>query len=128
MNAQPTALVTGATSGIGKATADLLHTRGYRVFAVGRNPEALGDLASRGLQARGLDITDGAAVDQLVRDIEADHGYLNVLVNNAGFPLTSPLEQLQLDDLRRLFETNIVAALRLSQAVLPAMREHGQGV
>ncbi len=128
MSTQPVALVTGATSGIGEATADRLHAAGYRVFAVGRNPEALQRLASRGLTARSLDITDGAAVDRLVTEITAEHDGVDVLVNSAGFPLTCPLEQLALDDLRSLFETNVVATLHLAQAVLPSMRRRGSGV
>ncbi len=128
MSAQPIALVTGATSGIGEATADRLQDAGYRVFAVGRNPEALQRLQSRGMVACALDVTDEAAVTRLVADIEAEHGAVNVLVNSAGFPLTSPLEQLALQDLRDLFETNVVAALHLSQAVLPGMRERRTGV
>lgn len=127
MSASPVALVTGATSGIGAAIADRLHGRGYRVFAVGRNPEALEHLASRGLQARALDITDEPGVDRLVDEIEREHGGVDVLVNNAGFPLTYPLEQLARDDLRSLFETNIVAALHLSQAILPGMRARRAG-
>lgn len=128
MSAQPVALVTGATSGIGEATADRLQAAGYRVFAVGRNPEALQRLQARGLTARALDVTDEAAVARLIAEIEADHARVDVLVNSAGFPLTCPLEQLALADLRSLFETNVVAALHLSQAVLPGMRERGTGV
>lgn len=128
MTARPVALVTGATSGIGEATADRLQAAGYRVFAVGRNPEGLQRLTSRGLTARALDVTDGAAVGRLVDEIAADHGAVDVLVNSAGFPLTCPLEQLALDDLRNLFETNVVATLHLSQAVLPGMRQRGSGV
>jgi NADP-dependent 3-hydroxy acid dehydrogenase YdfG len=128
MSGQPVALVTGATSGIGEATAEKLQAAGYRVFAVGRNPEALQRLAARGLTASALDITDEAAVQHLVAEIVAEHGGVDVLVNCAGFPLTSPLEQVALTDLRALFETNVVAALNLSQAVLPAMRERGSGV
>lgn len=128
MSAPLTALVTGATSGIGEATAVRLQAAGYRVFAVGRNPEALQRLAARGLAARAVDVTDAAAVDRLVAEIDAEHGGVDVLVNSAGFPLTSPLEQLALDDLRGLFETNVVATLRLAQAVLPGMRQRGSGV
>ncbi|MGV0625823.1 SDR family NAD(P)-dependent oxidoreductase [Mycolicibacter minnesotensis] len=128
MSTQPVALVTGATSGIGEATAGLLHDAGYRVFAVGRNEQALQRLAARGLNARALDITDEAGVDRLVEEITADHGGVDVLVNSAGFPLTSPLEQLDRDELRSLFETNVVATLHLSQAVLPGMRQRGAGV
>ncbi len=128
MSSEPVALVTGATSGIGEASAGRLQAAGYRVFAVGRNPEALQRLASRGLIARALDVTDESAVGSLVAEIEADHGAVDVLVNSAGFPLTCPLEQVPLTDLRHLFETNVVAALHLSQAVLPAMRERGSGI
>ena len=121
------ALVTGATSGIGEATAYRLHARGYRVFAAGRNPEALDDLRSRGLQARALEVTDEVAVAQLVEEIHTNHGGVDVLVNSAGFPLPCPLEQVALSDLRNLFETNVVATLHLSQAVLPGMRARGPG-
>ncbi|ORV40364.1 dehydrogenase [Mycolicibacter engbaekii] len=128
MSAQPVALVTGATSGIGEATADRLQAAGYRVYAVGRNSEALQRLTSRGLTARQLDVTDEAGVRRLVAEITAEHGGVDVLVNSAGFPLTCPLEQLPLEDLRSLFETNVVAALHLAQAVLPGMRHRRSGV
>lgn len=128
MKPQPIALVTGATSGIGEATAYQLQARDYVVFATGRNPEALDALRSRGLQARTLDVTDEAAVARLVHEIHAEYGGVDVLVNNAGIGFTSPLEQVPLDDLRRTLETNVVAMLHLSQAVLPGMRARGDGV
>ena len=127
MKPKPIALITGATSGIGEATAHRLHDRGYSVYAVGRNPEALEALRARGLQARSLDVTDEAAVATLVEEINAEHGGVDVLVNSAGYPLPCPLEQVELSELRRLFETNVVATLHLSQAVLPGMRARGQG-
>ncbi len=127
MKNQPIALVTGATSGIGEATAYRLQALDYVVFAAGRNPEALDTLRSRGLQARALDVTDEAAVARLVEEIHADCGGVDVLVNSAGFPLPCPLEQVALSDLRNLFETNVVATLHLSQAVLPGMRARGAG-
>jgi NAD(P)-dependent dehydrogenase (short-subunit alcohol dehydrogenase family) len=124
---KPIALVTGATSGIGEATAYRLHDRGYAVFAAGRNPEALNTLRSRGLHARTLDVTDGDAVAELVEEIHTDHGGVDVLVNSAGYPLPCPLEQAALSDLRQLFETNVVATLHLSQLVLPGMRARKAG-
>ena len=127
MKSKPVALVTGATSGIGEATAHRLHDRGYTVFAAGRNPEALNTLRSSGLQARSLDVTDEAAVDRLVEEINAEHGGVDVLVNSAGYPLPRPLEQVELGELRHLLETNVVATLHLSQAVLPTMRAQGYG-
>jgi NAD(P)-dependent dehydrogenase (short-subunit alcohol dehydrogenase family) len=127
MKPNPVALVTGATSGIGEATAYRLQARDYVVYAAGRNPEALDILRSRGLQARALDVTDEAAVARLVEEIHTDHGGVDVLVNSAGFPLPCPLEQVALSDLRRLFETNVVATLHLSQLVLSGMRARGAG-
>jgi NAD(P)-dependent dehydrogenase (short-subunit alcohol dehydrogenase family) len=124
---KPIALITGATSGIGEATAYRLQDRGYAVFAAGRNPEALNTLRSRGLHARTLDVTDGDAVAELVEEIHTDHGEVDVLVNSAGYPLPCPLEQVALSDLRQLFETNVVATLHLSQLVLPGMRARGSG-
>jgi NADP-dependent 3-hydroxy acid dehydrogenase YdfG len=127
MSAKSIALVTGATSGIGEATAYRLQALDYVVFAAGRNPEALDTLRSRGLQARALDVTDEAAVARLAEEIYADYGGVDVLVNSAGFPLPCPLEQVALSDLRNVFETNVVATLHLSQAVLPGMRARGAG-
>jgi len=127
MTPKPIALITGATSGIGEATAYRLQDRGYSVFAVGRNPAALDNLRSRGLQARALDVTDEAAVAQLVEELNTDHGGVDVLVNSAGYPLPCPLEQVALSELRHLFETNVVATLHLSQLVLPGMRTRGFG-
>jgi NAD(P)-dependent dehydrogenase (short-subunit alcohol dehydrogenase family) len=124
---KPIALITGATSGIGEATAYRLQDKGYAVFAAGRNPEALTNLRSRGLEARALDVTDEAAVARLVEEITVDHGGVDVLINSAGYPLPRPLEQVTLDELRRLFETNVVATLHLSQLVLPGMRARGAG-
>jgi NAD(P)-dependent dehydrogenase (short-subunit alcohol dehydrogenase family) len=127
LKSNPVALVTGATSGIGEATAHRLHDRGYTVFAAGRNPEALNALRSKGLQARSLDVTDQAGVDRLIEEINTEHGCVDVLVNSAGYPLPRPLEQVELSELRHIFETNVVATLHLSQAVLPTMRAQGYG-
>jgi NADP-dependent 3-hydroxy acid dehydrogenase YdfG len=127
MTSKPIALVTGATSGIGEATAYRLQARNYVVFAAGRNPHALAELQSRGMQARTLDVTNERAVDELVEEIDTDYGGVDVLVNDAGFGCASPLEQVALKDLRTIFETNVVAMLHLSQAVLPGMRVRGAG-
>ena len=120
MNAQPIALVTGATSGIGEATAYRLQTRGHVVVGAGRNPAALDRLRSRGVQARALDVTDENAVAQLVQEIHADYGRVDVLVNSAGFPLPSPLEQVALSDVRRLFETSVLRRFTCHRPCYPA--------
>lgn len=127
METKPVALITGATSGIGKATAYRLHDRGYTVFAAGRNPQALKTLRDNGLHARSLDVTDEVAAARLVDEIRVEHRGVDLLVNSAGYPLPSPLEQVGREDLRALFETNVVATLHLSQLVLPGMRRRGAG-
>jgi NADP-dependent 3-hydroxy acid dehydrogenase YdfG len=127
MKTKPVALVTGATSGIGEATAYRLQARDYTVFAAGRDPQALDALRSRGLHARAVDITDESAVARLVKEIHSDYEGVDVLVNNAGFGFSCPLEQVALSDLRSIFETNTVAMLHLSQAVLPGMRARKAG-
>lgn len=127
MKNKPIALVTGATSGIGEATAYRLAARDYVVFAAGRNPDALAALRARGLQARALDVTDEAAVARLVEEINTGYGGVDVLVNNAGFGLAGPVEQVALSELRDIFETNVVAMLHLCQAVLPGMRARRAG-
>jgi NADP-dependent 3-hydroxy acid dehydrogenase YdfG len=127
MKNKPIALITGATGGIGEAIAYRLQGRDYEVFATGRNAEALDLLRSRGLRACSLDVTDEDAVARLVEEIHTDYGGVDVLVNNAGLGFASPLEQAALSDLRKIFETNVVAMLHLSQAVLPAMRARGAG-
>ena len=127
MKTKPVALITGATSGIGEATAHRLHDRGYTVFAAGRNPEALDALRRKGLAARELDVTDQVAAARLVEEINAEHVGVDVLVNSAGYPLPRPLEQVELSELRQLFETNVVATLHLCQLVLPGMRARGSG-
>jgi NADP-dependent 3-hydroxy acid dehydrogenase YdfG len=98
------------------------------VFAIGRNPVALDSLRSRGLQARAVDVTEETQVGQLIEEINSAYGGVDVLVNNAGFGLSSPLEQVVLRDLRAIFETNVVAMLHLCQAVLPSMRDRRTGI
>ncbi len=127
MGVKPIALVTGATSGIGEATALRLQGRGYEVYATGRNPEALDALRLQGLHTRRLDVTDEGAVTQLVDDIANEHGGVDVLVNSAGLGFASPLEQAALRDVRRIIETNVIAMLHFSQAVLPGMRTRHAG-
>lgn len=127
MGATPVAVVTGATSGIGEATARRLQDRRYLVYAVGRNADALERLAALGLRTRRLDVTDEPAVTRLVDEIAAEHGRVDVVVNSAGLGLASPLEQAALSDVRSVFEVNVFAMLGLAQQVLPLMRERGSG-
>lgn len=125
-------LITGATRGIGRATALHLARLGHHVIATGRNVELLAGLQalatkeSLSLEAARLDVTDEAACIKTV-DTCLNSGGLNALINNAGYGLHACLEEVALDEVRTLFETNVYAPLRLSQLVLPHMRKRGSG-
>lgn len=120
-------LITGCSSGIGAATARRLARHGHVVYASARQPEALAELAAGGCQTLALDVTDEASMQAAVRQVQAAHGGLDVLINNAGYGLYGPVEQLSPVELRRQFETNLFGLVRLCQLVLPGMRERGAG-
>ncbi len=126
-------LITGCSSGIGLATAAHLSTRGFRVFASARSPDTspgLGQLRSEGAPLAGvlaLDVTDPDSVQAAVERVLEQEGRIDVLVNNAGLGGSGPVEELDLDDARMVMETNYMGALRMIQAVLPAMRSRRSG-
>ncbi|WP_043265295.1 SDR family oxidoreductase [Streptomyces sp. CT34] len=117
-----TALVTGASSGIGAAVVAALVARGYRVLGTSRDPAAV-RAPVPGVSYLALDLTDEAAIEACA----AAAGPVDVLVNNAGESQSGPFEELPMAAVRRLFELNVFGAVRLSQLVLPGMREHGFG-
>jgi len=127
------ALVTGASSGIGAATARVLAGAGLRVALCARRKDRLEHLATE-LTARGgvvsahaVDVTDALAVRAMVDEVVARWGRLDVLVNNAGRGFSATVEQTTAEELRALMELNVVAALGATQAVLPIMRRQGSG-
>ena len=115
------ALVTGCSTGIGRATAVELTKRGFDVVATARRPETLEDLDVAAALA--LDVDS----DESVAAAVAAAGPIDVLVNNAGFGVTGPVETVPLADVRRMFETNVFGVIRMIQAVVPQMRERGAG-
>jgi NAD(P)-dependent dehydrogenase (short-subunit alcohol dehydrogenase family) len=130
----PVVLITGASSGIGRATARRFAARGWRVFASMRRPEKgeelLHDARHRGwwLEIPALDVTDDRSVDAAVAGVLASTGgRIDVLVNNAGYFAFGPLEEVSADELRAQLETNVVGAHRVTRAVLPSMRARRQG-
>ena len=131
MTGQLNVLVTGASSGIGRATATEFARRGHRVFAAARREQVLADLAAAtpNVQAVGLDVTDEGSVRRAWAKIEASTGGagVDVLVNNAGFALTGPVELLAGEDVQRQFATNVFGLLTMTRTVLPAMRARGSG-
>jgi NAD(P)-dependent dehydrogenase (short-subunit alcohol dehydrogenase family) len=125
----PVALVTGCSSGIGAATVRELAGRRWRVAATGRRPEALTPLESLpGVTLVPLDVCDHESVVQATKRVADDIGPVRALVNNAGYGLLGPIEEADLDAVRRQFETNVIGLLDVTQQVLPIMRERRQGV
>lgn len=120
-------LITGCSTGIGRATALRLAGRGFAVYASARRLESVADLAESGCRPLRLDVTEEASMRDAVERIERERGVVDVLVNNAGYGLQGALEELPLEELRRQFETNLFGPMRLTQLVLPAMRRRGSG-
>jgi len=126
-NSNKTALVTGASSGIGEATALQLAELGYTVYAAARRVERMSDLADRGIRTRSVDVTNDSSMVALVEMIIADTGRIDVLVNNAGYGSYGALEDMPIEEARRQFEVNVFGLARLTQLVLPQMRAQRDG-
>ncbi len=124
MSVSKAVLITGCSSGIGRATAARLAAGGHTVYATARRPETLADLAAAGCRTLALDVTDEASMRAAVDAVE---GGVGVLVNNAGYSQSGALETVAPEDVRRQFETNVFGVLRLTQLVLPGMREQRWG-
>jgi len=123
-----TALVTGASSGIGKATAIALVAGGYRVVGTSRRPASLtAEQQVDGVRYLPLDLADEASIEALVPALTEAVGPVDVLVNNAGESQSGPFEELPPDALHRLFQVNVLGPVRLAQLLLPGMRERRRG-
>ena len=121
-------LITGTSSGIGRATAQRLARRAdLTVYATARRTEAITDLAEAGARILELDVTDEKSMRAAVEAVEADHGSVGALVNNAGYGEYGTIEETGLDGVRRQFETNVFGLARMTQLVLPGMRAAGRG-
>lgn len=114
-------LITGCSSGIGRALAEEIHRRDRVVYATARRAETLAGLEERGVRTAALDVTDAASIERLMARLDDDGARVEVLVNNAGYGAMGPLPELPLDELRLQFETNVFAPIALVQAVLPGM-------
>jgi NAD(P)-dependent dehydrogenase (short-subunit alcohol dehydrogenase family) len=121
------AVVTGASSGIGAATARRLQELGFTVYAVARRQDRLEALAAPGIRTVSVDVTDDAALVALVDRVVAEAGRIDVLVNNAGYGSFGAVEDVPLEEARRQFEVNLFGAARLCQLVLPHLRANGSG-
>jgi NAD(P)-dependent dehydrogenase (short-subunit alcohol dehydrogenase family) len=121
-----TVLITGCSTGIGRATAERLLGKGYAVTATARRVETIKDLADKGARVLPLDVTDEASMKAAVSAVE-EAGALYALVNNAGYGLQGPVEEFPMDEVRLQFETNVFGLVRMCQLVLPGMRRQGTG-
>ena len=122
-----TALVTGASSGMGKAIARRLIQDGYQVYAAARSVEKMHDLAHLGAYPLRMDISRDEDIVVAVNTIMSQTGGVDVLVNNAGFGLYGPVEEIGIDEARYQFEVNVFGAARLTQLLIPAMRARRSG-
>ena len=123
-----TILITGASSGIGKATAKLFHDNGWNVVATMRSPDQeteLTDLPNT-LVTR-LDVTDEASIETAVAAAIDRFGAIDVLLNNAGYGAFGPLEAFSMDRVRRQYDTNVIGLIAVTKAVLPHLRHRGTG-
>ncbi|MES2819698.1 MAG: oxidoreductase [Pseudomonadota bacterium] len=123
----PVALVTGASSGMGKGFAKALLAEGMIVYAAARRVEQMADLQALGAIVLKMDIACDADIQALVQRIERDHDAVDLLINNAGFGLYGAMEDTSLDDARYQFEVNLFGMARLTQLLLPAMRQGRKG-
>ena len=121
-----TILITGASSGIGKATAHRLLSDGHTVYVAARRTDAMQDLQARGARVLKLDVTREDDIQAAVQQIR-EGGRLDVLINNAGFGMYGAVEDTTLEDARYQFEVNLFGMARLTQLLLPLMREQGGG-
>jgi RND family efflux transporter MFP subunit len=120
-----TTLVTGVTSGIGREIAQLLAERGARVFGTVRNPQSASSI--RGVELIRMDVTDDSSVNEAVHSIVQRAGPIQYLVNNAGYSFMGALEETSVTEARQQFETNVFGVLRVTNAILPGMRQQGDG-
>jgi NAD(P)-dependent dehydrogenase (short-subunit alcohol dehydrogenase family) len=126
-NVSKAVLITGCSTGIGRATAEHLAGKGLTVYATARRPDSISDLEGKGCKTLALDVNDEESMQAAVKAVEDAEGAVGALVNNAGYSQSGAVESVKLDDVRGQFETNVFGLLRMCQLVLPKMREQGHG-
>ncbi|MBY8964581.1 SDR family NAD(P)-dependent oxidoreductase [Algiphilus sp.] len=123
----PVVLITGCSTGIGRALAKRFQQAGCTTWATARRPDAIDDLPASGIHTTALDVTDSVSISSAVRTVESTHGRIDILINNAGIPVMGPVAEVPLDDLRQLWETNLTGPVAMAQAVIPGMVERRSG-
>lgn len=120
-------LITGCSSGIGRALAQELHKRGLRVYASARRPESLEDLTRAGIQAIKLDVTSNDDIQNALTQIQQEAGHIDILINNAGYGAMGPVAEMPMVEIKQEFETNVFAPVALIQALIPHMISRRSG-
>jgi NAD(P)-dependent dehydrogenase (short-subunit alcohol dehydrogenase family) len=120
-------LITGCSTGIGRATAERLAAGGHTVYATARKLDAVADLEAKGCRTLALDVNDEESMRAAVTAVEEADGPVGALVNNAGYSQSGAVESVTIDDVRAQFETNVFGLIRMCQLVLPGMREARRG-
>jgi NAD(P)-dependent dehydrogenase (short-subunit alcohol dehydrogenase family) len=127
MAPQSVILITGCSSGIGAALAEEFHERGHRVYATARRTVTLEALAARGIRTLALDVTDADSIAAAATALAQETGRLDMLVNNAGYGLYGAVVDLSTNELRRQFDTNVIAPVQVARAFLPLMLPQRRG-
>jgi NAD(P)-dependent dehydrogenase (short-subunit alcohol dehydrogenase family) len=127
MSSSRAVLITGCSSGIGAATARRLRSAGWDVWATARDPGRLEELRGLGCRTLALDLADPASMASAVRAVEAEHGAVGGLVNNAGYSQSGAFEAVPMELVRAQFETNVFGLVELTRLVLPGMRRARAG-
>jgi NAD(P)-dependent dehydrogenase (short-subunit alcohol dehydrogenase family) len=127
MSVSKAVLITGCSSGIGRATAERLSSVGWKVYATARDAETIASLERNGCGLLPLDVTDEDSMQSAVEEVERREGAVGVLVNNAGYSQSGAVEAVPMEKVRRQFETNVFGLARMCQLVLPGMRRQGYG-
>lgn len=121
-------IITGASSGIGYHSAELLGKKGYVVYAMARRVDRIEELVSLGVKPLFLDLTQEASIQNCVKRVLVEQGRIDVLVNNAGYGLYGPIEEVDLAEARAQFEVNLFGLASLTQQVIPIMRQQKGGI
>lgn len=121
------ALITGASSGMGKSTANVLHEQGYKVYGAARRIDKMKDLEQKGMSIISLDLTKDETIVSAVNMIIEKEGRIDILINNAGYGSYGSVEEVSIEEAKRQFEVNMFGLARITQLVIPSMRKNQSG-